>query len=236
MARKHDLRISRAGTIINLTSKTQESSLGRALKAVVSRLLEDFTVRLSHEKTWLLSDIVSKLRLQFADVSFADPSHRSFMSPDGGILSLLDKHDEKYPILIAEVKNQGTNDLRAAESKPKQSAGNAIERLGKNVIGLRTAMLSENIMPFVCFGYGIDFDTGSSILDRVVTIAMFGTLNELHLMNEGDDSRFNRGSFYFRRAEWTEQEMEGIMYEIASRSIHYYFAKHGPAQFQEPIA
>jgi hypothetical protein len=49
-----------------------------------------------------------------------------------------------------------------------------IERLGKNVIGFRTAMLKEDIMPFVCFGYGCDFEEQSSILDRVVTIAMFG--------------------------------------------------------------
>lgn len=232
MARKHDLRLSRAGTVINLTSRTQESALGQALKLVVARLLEDFNVELHHAKTWLLGDIVAKLRLEFTEVTFTDPGQRSFMSPDGGILSLVGGDGERHPILIAEVKNQGTNDLRAAEGKPKQSAGNAIERLGKNVIGFRTAMLSESIMPFVCFGYGIDFDTGSSILDRVVTIAMFGTLNEVHLMNEGDDNRFNRGSFYFRRAEWSEQEMEAIMYDIASRSIHYYFAKHGPSTFQ----
>ena len=30
--------------------------------------------------------------------------------------------------------------------------------LGKNVIGFRAAMLTEAIMPFVCFGYGCDFD------------------------------------------------------------------------------
>lgn len=232
MSRKHDLRLSRAGTILNLTSRTQESGLGRALQVVVARLLEDFAVDLRHEKTWMLGDVVAKLRLEFPDVPFAEPGSRSFMSPDGGILSLVGDGGDRYPILITEVKNQGTNDLRAVEGKPKQSAGNAIERLGKNVIGFRTAMLSEGIMPFVCFGYGIDFDVGSSILDRVVTIAMFGTLNELHLMNEGDDSRFNRGSFYFRRAEWSEDEMQTIMYEVASRSIHYYFAKHGPAHFR----
>ena len=33
---------------------------------------------------------------------------------------------------------------------------NAIERLGKNVIGFRTALLNEAIFPFVCFGDGCD--------------------------------------------------------------------------------
>jgi len=233
MARKHDLRLSRAGTILNLTSSDQESALGQALKVVVARLIEDFSVNLVHDKTWKLTEIVEKLRLEFADVTFADPGPKSYMSPDGGILSLVDREGGKHPILIAEVKNQGTNDLRATEGLRAQAKGNAIERLGKNVIGFRTVMLTESIMPFVCFGYGIDFDEGSSILDRVVTIAMFGKLNELHVMNEGDDSRFNRGSFFFRRPAWTEQEMETVMYEIASRSIHYYFAKHGVSHFRE---
>ncbi len=46
-------------------------------------------------------------------------------------------------MLIVEVKNQGMNDLRAVEGKPRQAKGNAIERLGNNVIGFRTAMVNE---------------------------------------------------------------------------------------------
>lgn len=68
---------------------------------------------------------------------------------------------KNIPLPIAEVKNQGTNELRAEEGKARQAMGNAVEHLGKNVIGLRAAMLSEAIFLFVCFGYGCDFDTGS---------------------------------------------------------------------------
>lgn len=56
------------------------------------------------------------------------------------------------------MKNQGTNDRRAREGLPRQAKGNAIERLGKNVIGLRAALMRESIFPFVCFGYGCDFE------------------------------------------------------------------------------
>jgi len=62
------------------------------------------------------------------------------MRPDGGILYIVTKDEQKYPILITEMKNQGTNDLRLKEGKKKQAKGNAIERLGKNVIGFRTAL------------------------------------------------------------------------------------------------
>ena len=44
MARKADLRLQRAGTVINLTSKQQETALGKALKKVVTRLPERFVV------------------------------------------------------------------------------------------------------------------------------------------------------------------------------------------------
>lgn len=231
MARKDDLRRQRAGTVINLTSKKQESQLGRALEDAVTAILGEFDVRLHHEPNWLLRDIVKTLRAEFADVPFTDPLERSHMRPDGGILFLLDREGGRHPILIVEVKNQGTNDLRAAEGKAKQAMGNAIERLGKNVIGFRTAMINEGIMPFVCFGYGCDFAEQSSILDRVVTIAMFGPLNEICVVNQGEAGNFNRGSFFFREEEWSRAEMAGVMREVARRSIHYYFAKFGTAHF-----
>lgn len=231
MAHKSRLRLNRAGTVINLTSGQQESSLGIALQSVVVRLAEEFDIGLRHQARWHLNDLVDALARDFPDVRFYPPSDRSSIRPDGGILSILDANDRFYPILITEVKNQGTNDLREAEGLPRQAQGNAIERLGKNVIGFRTALLKETIVPFVCFGYGIDFAEGSSILERVATIAMFGTLNEVHLFNEGEGGLFNRGSFFFRRQAWTEAEMEEIMYDIASRSIHYYIAKYGRNTF-----
>jgi len=113
----------------------------------------------------------------------------------------------------------------------KQAKGNAIERLGKNVIGLRTALLYESIFPFVCIGYGCDFVSDSSILDRVSTIAMFGKLNVTHLHNTGDGGRFNRGSFYFREERWSVEEMNNILLDVAERSIYYYFSKYGKETF-----
>ncbi|MDR3341629.1 MAG: hypothetical protein LBT14_02365 [Treponema sp.] len=144
------------------------------------------------------------------------------MRPGGGVLSILSKNEnKKYPILITEVKNQGTNDLRAKEGKTKQAKGNAIERLGKNVIGFRTALLHESIFPFVCFGEGCDFAPDSSILDRVITISMFGDLNKISVHNEGPNGIFNHGSFYFREIKWTVDEMAKIMKEFAEKSVLY---------------
>ena len=232
MARKHDLRAQRAGTVINMTSKKQESELGRALTTVVDRIADAFDVDLEHTAQWKLADIVSSLRGDFNDIEFHYHFETSAMRPDGGILSMLDNEGTARPILITEVKNQGTNDLRAAEGKPRQAKGNAIERLGKNVIGFRTAMMSEAIVPFVCFGYGCDFANDSSILDRVSTIAMFGPLNTVNVVNQGESGSFNRGSFFFREERWTVNEMSEIMYDVASRAVNYYFARYGEAAFR----
>lgn len=232
MARKHDLRIQRAGTVINLTSRQQEASVGKALSRVVPILITEFGLKLRHDNNWRLADIVERLKTAFPGVKFHFHHDTSSMRPDGGILSVVGKNEGRvYPILITEVKNQGTNDLREAEGKPRQAKGNAIERLGKNVIGFRTAMRTEGIVPFVCFGDGCDFTSDSSILDRVTTIAMFGPLNEMNVVNAGPNEYFNRGSFYFRPKPWTVDEMTEIMVEVGRRSIHYYLSRYGKDHF-----
>lgn len=176
MAKKDQLRELRSGTVINKTSKAQEKDIDNALKIVVERLRKFENIALLHEKEWKLKAICAHLQKHFPDVDFHCHFDKSAIRPDGGILYMVANNGERFSILIAEVKNQGTNDLRAEEGLPKQSKGNAIERLGKNVIGLRAALRSEAIFPFVCFGYGCDFADDSSIRDRVTTIAMFGQL------------------------------------------------------------
>lgn len=229
MANKHELRDQRAGTIINQVSTKQEQLLLHAISRVRKSLLERFPgICLEWKQKLFLCEVIESLKVSFPNVSFASPMKSSFMKPDGGFLYMVDKSGKRFPILITEKKNQGTNDLRAREGKKKQSKGNAIERLGKNVIGLRAALLNENIFPFVCFGDGCDFETGSSIIDRVITISMFGELNVEHLHNIPP---FNRGSFYFRDKQWTEQEMFKLSEKIAVSSVFYYFSKYGEDSF-----
>ena len=232
MSKKLELRNQRDGTVINQTSSKQEKRLGNSITILRDILIKQHNIGIRHESQWLLRDIVNDLKTIHRDTAFTFKFQSSSMRPDGGILSLLDKQGNAYPILITEVKNQGTNDIRSLEGKEKQAKGNAIERLGKNVIGFRTALLKESIFPFVCFGDGCDFAEDSSILDRVITIAMFGELNTIHLHNQGSSGQFNRGSFYFRVPLWTEQDMLPIMKEIAERSILYYFSKYGERNFR----
>lgn len=235
MARKHQLRQQRAGTVINATSAKQESDVIKALRQVEKHLGDKFGMKISlvHGKQWYLKDIVAELRQTYPDVEFHYHFETSSIRPDGGILYIQGRPGDTmtYPILIAEVKNQGTNDLRAQEGLPKQAKGNAIERLGKNLVGLRTALMRESIFPFVCFGYGCDFEADSSILDRVSTMAMFGKLNTTYLHNE-EGGRFNRGSFYFRPDKWSIADMAAVMNDISERAVLYYFSKYREEHFR----
>ncbi len=231
MSGKDELRIQRKNTVINTTSKRQEKALMKAMNRVSESLQTTFpNITLKHQKQWPLKGIVENLSKSFPDVDFHYYFESSFMKPDGGILHISSRDKTLYPILISEKKNQGTNDLRKLEGKARQARGNAIERLGKNVIGFRAALKVESIFPFVCFGDGCDFEDGSSILDRVVTIAQFGQLNKVHLHKEAEGA-FDRGTFFFRDEEWTEEEMFCICKKIAESSIYYYFSKYGKDSF-----
>ncbi|MDX8376667.1 MAG: EcoRI family type II restriction endonuclease [Mariprofundales bacterium] len=236
MANKEILSANRTGTIINTTSKEQEKSIIQAITQVIDKLLHKYpSIHLQHKKSWYLHDIISHLQKHFPNVYFSSHFKTSNIRPDGGILFLLDNQGGKYPILISEVKNQGTNDLRQKAGKPKQAKGNAIERLGKNVIGLRTALRNESIFPFICFGYGCDFEHDSYILDRISTIALFGKLCHTYLHDQGTNGYFDRGSYYFRAKEWSIEEMQIVMFDIAERSIFYYYSKYGKNMFSFPI-
>ena len=233
MARKNQLRRQRTGTVINATSKQQEKEIVRALTKTATHLDGKFpNFTFEHNKQWGCQAIVHELVDTFPEVDFHCHFDNTSIKPDGGFLLLRSnvERSKHYPVLISEVKNQGTNDLRLKEGLKKQARGNAIERLGKNVIGLRTALLREEIFPFVCFGYGCDFEPDSSILDRVSTIAMFGELNKTYLFNE-EHGKFNRGSFYFKQAKWTVEEMAEVMIDIAERSVLYYVAKYRESHF-----
>lgn len=171
-----------------------------------------------------ITDIIALLSRQYPEYAsrFGAPHAASFISPDGGFLFATNKQGERRIILVAEVKRQGTNDARKLEGLPKQAQGNAIERLGKNLIGIRAIFKNEGVLPFVCFGHGHDFQEGSSILDRVLTMNEFFPLNEIFVQK--DFMPFEPVSLLFRYKDWSIEEMADTMFTIAVRAIEYKFA------------
>lgn len=222
MAHKNRLRELRENTVINNKSKHEDKDIFVCIMRVIEYIHEKYPeLVIVHKKQMLIREIVDYVKKSTGIDDFHFELDTTFIKPDGGIL-FIKIGDILYPILMSERKNQGTNDLRLLEGKEKQGKGNAVERLGKNVIGLRTLMMSYDIFPFICFGDGCDFEAGSSIRDRVVTINQFGKLNKIYVKKE---NRLERGSFFFRSEHWTIDEMFEVMKEIVDQSISYYKEK-----------
>lgn len=211
-------------SIKNSKSKKMDKDIIIALKAVTDTLEAKYPdLTFEHQKTMKIVDIIAVLSRQYPEYAshFGKPLATSFISPDGGFLFAKNKQGERRIVLVSEVKRQGTNDARKLEGLPKQAQGNAIERLGKNLIGIRAIFKNEGVLPFVCFGHGHDFQEGSSILDRVLTMNEFFPLNEIFVQK--DFMPFEPASLLFRYKDWSVEEMAENMFTVAVKAIEYKF-------------
>ena len=211
----------------NELSKGDDKKVAAAMQRVIEYLNKRLTLKtlgysLEYVASMELREMMQLIRSYEKRVEFATlTKETSNMKPDGGILMLRKKGDDSYKrlVLVVEMKRQGTNDIRAAEGKAKQSAGNAIERLGKNLIGIRSTLRYEDVTPFICFGWGVDFGRDSSINDRVITMNEFYPLNRIFVFKK---EGYSPVSMFFREKEWEEKELFEIMKEVAETSIRYY--------------
>jgi type II restriction enzyme len=211
-------------SIKNSISKKMDNNIDIAMKTLIETLRKKHPkLSFEHAKTLMLTELISRLSPKYPEFknSFAKVMNSSYIEPDGGFLYAFDATGEKHLILVAEVKRQGTNDKRQEEGLPIQAKGNAIERLGKNLIGIRAIFKDQPIIPFVCFGSGYDFQQGSTILDRVITMNEFFPLNEIFITK--DHVPFEPVSMFFRYQDWSTEEMIKAMDTIAEVSIKHYF-------------
>jgi len=211
-------------SVKNSISKFMDSDVDLAVTNMIEELKKSYPhLTFEHHKKLSLTKIISDLSLQYPqyEKEFSKTIDGSFIKPDGGFLYATDKKGNKKLVLVAEVKHQGTNDKRTSEGLPIQAKGNAIERLGKNLIGIRAIFKAESMIPFVCFGSGYDFKDGSTILDRVVTINDFFPLNKIFI--EKTHLPFEPVSMFFRYEDWSTEEMTKTMTEVANEAIKYHF-------------
>ena len=107
MAKSEQLRKLHEDMQLNNTSKKEDKQIADTVNKLVLDLEKEFGVNLVWEKKIFLTSVIKDLKKKFPDVSFADPEvDKSFMTPDGGITYMIDKDDNKYPILIGEVKTR----------------------------------------------------------------------------------------------------------------------------------
>lgn len=220
----------------NDRSKLEDKDIKKAMFQCIEylefrfpELKEDY--RLEHTNSVSFGELIAMSKLSGLRYDYDTTFSNRRIIPDGGLIFLTKKDDTrtKKILLVSEVKVQGTNDLRLKEGKAKQAQGNAIERIGKNLIGIRTALNHENITPFVCFGYGCDFeedyDDSSFVMSKVSMLNEFYYLNKIYVFKkDGDKSKnyFSPVTMYFREEKWSSDEMFEILKEVAETALRYY--------------
>lgn len=218
----------------NAKSKEDDKDIAIAAKKVMEYLETRFEMAdkypqhiLKYEKAIKICDMISFIKRKGIRTEFYMYDDTRSIIPDGGIIYLVDEvTGVKYPLVIAEVKHQGTNDERIKEGKKTQATGNAIERLGKNLTAIKAYMHYENITPFVCFGHGCDFaENETTVLTKIWCLNEFYDINKI-FVNKRDNDRDHGGfapvSMFFREEKWSADEMFDVMKEIAEYSFRYW--------------
>ncbi len=172
--------------------------------------------------------------------------------PDGGITEVMDQHGNWRIVLVGESKHQG-NDVEKISAGIMQgknkdqdfmAAGNAIERMHKNVLELRNFMLDEKHFPYVVFLQGSNFATESFEVTRpdgriVKVVHDSGMLNRIDRITASNMSReINKNyckhiivragefehmlqiaSLYCQAAPWKAGAMAKVMLQVAGTSL-----------------
>ncbi len=176
----------------------------------------------------------------------------SSIKPDGGIIEVQDKDNKWRVVLVSEAKFQGkdieniTAGTLVGKNKDQvfMAAGNAIERVYKNINEIRNFMLDENHFPYAVFLQGSNFATevvqvfkpdgsfveirhDSGLLNRIdrVTAANYcmkinsNYCKNMFIAHSNSSIMLQAASIYARCELWKEDEMEQIMMDIANTSI-----------------
>lgn len=170
-------------------------------------------------------EIVAKVNPK---VTYNPVVENSFVSPDGGVV-FVKYEGEEYPILISEAKKQGTlffkeNDVlrdnltekqvKLALSGKDQGRGNAIERAYKNIDEFKLYCESLNYFPYVLFACGKDFESESSILDRLDAMTRYEPRNVNYVADLPQ-----KVTVYVQDEYFTANEMFDKIYDVAQTSL-----------------
>ena len=176
----------------------------------------------------------------------------SKIKPDGGIIEVQDREQRWRIVLVSEAKYQGKDveNIKAGvlvgknKNQDLMVAGNAIERMYKNISEIRNFMLDEHHFPYAVFLQGSNFSTetvqvfkpdGTFVkircdsgamnrIDRVTAANYCMPINQNYCKNifiahKNSSIMLQAASIYARCKPWEGKEMTQIMMDIAKTSI-----------------
>jgi type II restriction enzyme len=240
-------------SIFGAAAQKHDLSIREVTAGVLTKLAEEFPNLEFRQRTSLSKKEINE-KLQSFDPRLGKALFVASASirPDGAITEVMDQHGKWRIILVGESKHQG-NDVEKIlagilQGKNKDqdfmAAGNAIERMHKNVLELRNYMLDEKHFPYVVFLQGSNFATESfdvirpdgrvvrvvhdsgllNRIDRVTASSLSRAINQNYCENiivkaGGFDHRLQIASLYCKHEPWKAGEMAEVMLDVARTSL-----------------
>ena len=235
LARKHDASVREVMVMIARELRSQYSGL-------TFRHRREIPKREINEK-------LASIDLNLGRVLFVQNAN---IQPDGGIIEVMDRSAGFRVVLVSESKHQG-NDVEKIRAGIKQGknrdadlmiAGNAIERVHKNIQEFRNFMLAEAHFPYVVFLQGSNFATrtfpvetpdGRTVtiahdagalnrIDRVTASSFSMAINRSYCRNvfvdlDGKSQMLQAASLYFQSDSWSANKMAEILWGVALTSL-----------------
>lgn len=241
-------------TIFGAAAQKHDLSIREVTAGVLAELAAEYpNLEFRQRNSLSKSEIHAKLQAidpRLGQALFVDSSS---IKPDGAITEVLDKNGKWRVILVGESKHQG-NDVEKIVAGVKQGkakdqdfmvAGNAIERVHKNIVEFRNFMLDEQHFPYVVFLQGSNFATGTfsvftpdgreieishkagmlNRIDRVTASSLGREINQNYCENIFVDAGGVRqmlqvASLYFQASPWSAKAMAEVLLDVAKTSIN----------------
>lgn len=242
-----------ASGIFGEDAQVHDKSVGRASMNVFENLKLEYPKYQFRFRTALskqeINEKLNSIDKRLGETLFVKSSS---IKPDGGIIEVLDRDNKWRVVLVSEAKFQGKDveNIKAGILVGKKkdqvfmAAGNAIERVYKNINEIRNFMLDEYHFPYAVFLQGSNFATeivqvfkpdgsfveirhDSGLLNRIdrVTAANYcmkinhNYCKNIFIAHKNSSIMLQAASIYARCEPWKEDEMQEIMMDIANTSI-----------------
>ena len=252
LERQHKLAGGPSG-IFGEEAKRHDLSIRQVMSGIMEALQAEYPDLLfRHRPDISKQEINDKLKSLEAGLGHVLFVQKAKIKPDGGIIDVQDTSGNYRTVLVSESKHQG-NDVAKIRAGIKQgknkdqdlmTAGNAIERVHKNIQELRNYLLDETHFPYAVFLQGSNFATQTFFVDspdgRKVKISHdAGNLNRIdrvtasnygmeintnycqNVFVELDDhvQMLQAASLYFQSDPWLAGDMAEILWDIALTSL-----------------
>jgi type II restriction enzyme len=235
--------------IFGAEAKSHDAKISAVSEDLLERLKTDiphleFRIRTVLTKKEI-NDKLKSVDERLGEVLFVE---KASIQPDGGFIEVQDKNKAWHVILVSESKHQG-NDIEKIKAGIKQGknknqdlmvAGNAIERVHKNILEVRNFMIDEDHFPYIVFLQGTNFAIkthyiktpdgrdveishkagGLNRIDRVTASNYGMKINTNHCKNlKINNHKIQSASLYFQCMPWTFDSMLRTMSEVVQSSL-----------------